>query len=97
MGSSAVGRARHGPTSDGRHSLGLVDGGFGIHVFRRADVAELSIVGGLRQIVGVGARIVADEVEMLSARGGDAEGLLHEAIRLVAIAIWAFAVRVAGC
>jgi hypothetical protein len=31
-------------------------------------------------------------VEVLAARGGDAEGLLHETVGLVAIAVGAFAI-----
>jgi hypothetical protein len=32
-------------------------------------------------------RIVRDEVEVLAVRGCDAEGLLHETVRLVSIAL----------
>ena len=92
-----VGRARHGAASDGRHRLGLVDCGLWIHVLWGSDVSQLGVVAGLGEVVGVGARVVADEVEVLSALSGDAEGLLHQTVGLVAVAIWSFAFRVACC
>jgi hypothetical protein len=36
------------------------------------------------------ARVVADEMEVLICRGGDAERLFHQSIRLVSVAIRAF-------
>ncbi len=47
----------------------------GIHAFDGHDMAELGIGCGLWEIgrVWVRARVVADEMEMLSSRGGDAE------------------------
>jgi hypothetical protein len=60
-------------------------------------VSQLGVVARLGEVVGVGARVVADEVEVLSALGGDAEGLLHQAVGLVAVAVWSFAFRVARC
>jgi hypothetical protein len=42
-------------------------------------------VGGRR----VRTRVVADEVEMLASGGGDTEGLFHQTVGLISVAIWA--------
>jgi hypothetical protein len=66
-----------------------------IHPFDGYDMAQLGIRRGLWQLgrVGMGPRVVGDEVEMLARRGGDAERLLHQAVLLVAVPIWAVAIH----
>ena len=59
-------------------------------------MAKRAIGGRLLQRNRIGARVVADEMQMLSTRGGDAERLLHQTIRLVTIAVWPLALRVSG-
>jgi hypothetical protein len=95
VSSSGVRRARHWPTSDCGRGLGLGDCRLRVHVLRRPDVSQLRVVGRLRKVVGVGARVVADEVEVLAAGGCDAERLLHKTVRFVAVPIWAFTIRIA--
>jgi hypothetical protein len=52
-------------------------------------MSQLRIVGRLWEVVRIRAGVVADEVEVLAARCGDTEGLLHETVGLVPVAIWA--------
>lgn len=92
-----VGGAGHGAAGNSRHRLRLVHGRLGVHVLWGADVSQLCVVCGLWEVARVGARVVADEVEVLAALGGDAEGLLHQTVGLVAVAVWALALGVARC
>lgn len=97
VGCGSVRRARHGPASDSRRGLGLVDSRLRVHVLGWSNVSQLRVVGRLWEIVRVGAGVVADEMEVLATGRCDTERLLHETVWLVAVAIWAFAVRVASC
>lgn len=83
------GRAGHWSAGDGGDTVLLVHRGLRIHALLRSDVAQLRIVGWLLQVLrdGRGAGKVADQVQVLASRGGDAERLLHEAVGLVAIAV----------
>lgn len=68
-----------------------VDGRLGVEALHGTDGAEGRVVRRLKHAGGrrMGAGEVADEVEVLSLRGGDAKGLLDEAVWLVAVAIGA--------
>lgn len=81
--------ARHGPARDDREVLLVVDGGLWIEALLRAHVAQGRIAGGLEEARGVGVRprVIADEMQVLPGRGRDAEGLLHQAVGLVPVAI----------
>lgn len=77
----------HGGARDGGNLI--VDGRLGVHALDGHDVAQRGVVGGLHEVLPVGGSgVVADEVQVLAVGGGDAEGLLHEAVRLVAVAGW---------
>jgi hypothetical protein len=54
-------------------------------------MAQRGICGGLLQVGGgrVRARVVADEVKVLAGGSGDAEGLLHQPVGLIPVAIGA--------
>jgi hypothetical protein len=66
-----------------------VDRRLWVHAFDRYNVTQLRVRRGLWQLrrVGMGPRVVGDEVEMLAGRGGDAERLLHQAVLLVAVPV----------
>lgn len=83
------GRPAHGTSRDCWNIGLLVDRRLWIHALLRADVTQGWVLRrlheGLRR--GARARVVADQVEVLSLRGGDAERLLHQTVGLVAIAV----------
>ena len=87
-----VGGARHGPPRHHGEILLVVDGGIRVETFLRTDIAQGVIRGGLLQVGGggMGSRVVADQVEVVTLRGGDAERLFHQAVGLISIAIGAF-------
>lgn len=68
----------------------LVHGRIWIHALLRSNVPELRIVGGRHQTIRSGrrSREIADQVQMLTLIGGNAERLLHQTIGLVAIPVW---------
>jgi hypothetical protein len=75
----------HRRPRQGRHRR-FVEARLGVHALSRSDMSERDISAGLQQ-VDVASRVVCNQVEMLSRRGGDAEGLLHEPVGFVSIAI----------
>lgn len=89
MGSVCVARRAHGPTSHGRNSALFLNSRFRVHSLFRADVAKLRVVGGLHEMLRLLRRsgVIADQMKVLAVVGGDGEGLLHEAVGLVAVAI----------
>lgn len=89
MSGVRISRRAHGPAGDGRDSALFVNGRFGVHALLGANVTELRVVGRLHEVLRLlrGSRVVADEVEVLAVVGGNREGLLHEAVRFVAVAI----------
>lgn len=88
----------HGATSDHRQVLLVVDGRLRIKALLRADLAQRRVGSWLLQICRrrMRSRVVTDQVQMLTSRGGDAERLLHQAIRLISIPIWALIRSVAS-
>lgn len=75
----------------------------GVHALLRTNVPKSGIARGIIECLGVGVRtrVVADEMEMVPARCRDAERLLHQAIRLVAVSVralllWHLDIRVAS-
>lgn len=68
-----VSRRAHGSAGDGRDSALFVNGRFGVHALLGANVTELRVVGGLHEVLRLlrGARVVANEVEVLAVVGGD--------------------------
>lgn len=88
----------HGAASHDGQVLLVVDRGFGIEAFLGSDMAQGGIVGGLLQVGGgrMGARVVADEMEVLAGGGGDTKGLLHQAVGLISVAIGAFVSAIAA-
>lgn len=91
----------HGATGDGRDCVGIGQRTLGVQALLRADAAQSRVSGRLRQGLRVGeavrgvqrglrrARVVGDEVQVLAGRGGDAEGLFHQTVGLVAVAVGA--------
>lgn len=79
----------HGRPGGSRHGL-VVHAGFGVHSLDGDNVSQTRIRAGLGQLglAGVWARKVGNEVQVLALGSRDAEGLLHETIGLVAVAIW---------
>jgi hypothetical protein len=92
MWSDGVCCAGHGTTSDDGEILLVVDRGFRVQALLRANMAQRGIGGGLLEISGgrMRARVVADQVEVLAGGRRDAEGLLHQPVGLIPVAIWAF-------
>lgn len=72
-----------------------MDRRLGIHPFDWYDVTQLGVCRGLWQLgrVGMRPRVVRDEVEMLARGSRDAERLLHQAVLLVAVSIWAITIH----
>lgn len=68
----------------------LVHSRIWIHALLRSNVPELRIVRGRHQTIRSGrrSREIADQVQMLTLIGGNAERLLHQTIGLVAIPVW---------
>ena len=89
------GSVDHGRAGHGRDRLLFVYGRLRVHALLGADVAEGGVVGGLIEARGggVGSSVVTDKVEVLTLRRGDAEGLFHETVGLVAIAVRSFFAR----
>lgn len=67
-----IGRA-HGSAGHGRDCALFVNSRFGVHALLRTDVTKLRVVGRLHQMLRLlgGARVVADEVQVLAVVGGD--------------------------
>jgi hypothetical protein len=100
VSSVRVARRSHGSTSDSRNSALLLNSRFWVHALFWADVAKLRVVGRLHKMLRLlrRSRVVADQMKVLAVVGGDGEGLLHEAVRFVAVAIGsAVGVLVVGC
>jgi hypothetical protein len=78
--------------SNGRYVVAsFVEVGLGVHALLRTDVSQCRVRGWLLKRRSVySAGVVADEVEMAVILGGDAEGLLHQPVGLVPIAIGPF-------
>jgi hypothetical protein len=62
---------------------------FRVHALFGTDVAKLRVVGWLHEMLRLlrRARVVADEMQVLAVVCGYREGLLHQAIRLVSVAV----------
>ncbi len=87
-----VGTLLHGGSRD-RGAGRVVHRRLGVHALDRHNVSQRGIRRRLGELGRV-ARVVADEVEMLAIRGGDAERLLHQAVGLVSVSVGSFAVHV---
>lgn len=86
---SIVRRACHGPTRHSRNAALFVNSRFRVHSSFGSNMSQLRVVGRLRQVVrSLRSRKIADQVQVLSTAGSDGEGLLHQAIRLVPVAVW---------
>lgn len=85
----SVARGAHRSSCDCGNIALFMNGRFGIHALFRPNVPKLRIVCRMHEVlrVGGGSREVTDEVQVLSVVGCDGEGLLHQAIRLVSVAI----------
>lgn len=72
VNSVSVARRPHWSTCDGWDGALLVDGRFRVHTLLGADVAKLWVVGRLHEMLRLlrGARVVADEMQMLGVCGG---------------------------
>lgn len=79
----------HRTSCDGGDGILFVDSRLGVHALLGTNVTQLRIGGRLLQVLrnGCGAGKVADEMQVLASGGGDAERLLDQAIRLVAVTI----------
>lgn len=96
LGSNHVGRLLHGSAGEGWSLVGLAHAGLGVHPLDGDDAAQRRVVGGLRQLglAGLRARVVRDKVKVLVVGSGDAEGLLHETVGLVAVALGLAVVKI---
>lgn len=98
MRSDRVSSASHRTPSHNWEILLIVDSGLGIQALLRSYVAQSGI--GSRLLEGEGGRVcagvVADEVQVLTRRGGNTERLLHQTVGLVSIAIRTFVGTVAS-
>lgn len=85
----SVARRAHRSASNGRNGALLVNSRLRVHALFRANVAKLGVVRRLHEVLRLlgRARVIADEVQVLAVVGGDRERLLHETIRLVAVAV----------
>jgi len=75
VSSVSVARRAHWSTCDGWDGTLFVDGRFRVHSLLGANVAKLWIVGRLHEVLRLlrGARVVADEMQVLAVVGGDGE------------------------
>ena len=66
-----------------------MNGGFRVHAFDGDNVSKGRIGRGLWELrrIWIWSRVVADQMEMLASRGGDAERLLHQPVRLVSVPV----------
>lgn len=94
------GVCRAGHRTSGHHGevLLVVDGRLRVQAFLGPHVSQGGIRRGLREADRrwMCARVVTDQVQMLARGRGDAERLLHEPVRLVAVAIRTIVHRLAA-
>ena len=81
------GRLLHRRARECRGLVGLAHARLGIHALDRHYASKRRVGGWLRQVglAGLGPGVVGDQVEVLAVGGRDAEGLLHQAVCLVAV------------
>ena len=67
-----------------------------VHSLYWNDVSKCGISCRLRQLrlIGVRSGIVADEMEVLAAGGGDTERLLHESVWFVSVSVGSFTIQI---
>lgn len=87
---SRIWRAGHWRPSHSGDILMLMNSRFGVHSFLGTDMSQCWIGCRTSEARGrwMGARVIADKVEVIARGSCYAEGLLHQAIWLVAIPIW---------